>query len=330
MKKKSLNIPKVIIIILNWNGWSETIECLESLYQIEYQNYDVIVIDNGSKDDSIEKIYDYCLGKNKVESPYFSYQFKNKPILLFELNKKQFKKGGGLKSNFFGTPFNRRLILISLKKNSGFTGGNNIGCTYALKTFNPDYILLLNNDTVVEKRFLNELVEVSERSKDIGIVGPEIRFYDKPNEIQFGERYEKIKEPSIVGFVSGCAFLIKTDLIKTIGLFDPLFFTYWEEVDYIARSTKIGYKVMYVPTQNKVFHKHAVSSKKVPGLVDFFYNRNYVILSKKHSKNNREFYSEIYRFFKTEIKKYMRVHKTYHFLKGILAGLILSTFRKKV
>ena len=58
-----MNCPKVSIVVLNWNGWKDTIECLESLYRIRYPNYDVIVIDNGSRDESIEKIKNYCKGK---------------------------------------------------------------------------------------------------------------------------------------------------------------------------------------------------------------------------------------------------------------------------
>ncbi len=337
MEKKNINVPKVVIIILNWNGWSDSIECLESLYQINYQNYDVILVDNGSKDGSLEKIKDYCFGKIKVDSPYFSYRSKNKPIFTFELNKNQLKRGERLKSDFFDTPTDRRLILISLKKNIFFTGGNNIGCTYGLKTLKPDYILLLNNDTVVEKKFLNELIEISEKREEIGIIGPEIRYYDKPNEIQFGRIYKKFTDPSIVDFISGCAFLIKTKVVKSIGLFDPLFFNYYEEVDYIYRAKKAGYEILYVPTKNKVFHKHEVSSKKIPGFVKFFSTRNYIICTKKHSNTNKEFYLEILRFFKIEIKKYMNAqsilffkkYKTYYFLKGVLTGLILSIFREK-
>lgn len=64
-------LPNVSIIILNWNGWQDTVECLESLYQITYPNYDVIVIDNGSKDESIKKIKEWAKGKITVKSKFF-------------------------------------------------------------------------------------------------------------------------------------------------------------------------------------------------------------------------------------------------------------------
>ncbi|WP_370520470.1 glycosyltransferase family 2 protein [Thermococcus sp. LS2] len=85
--------PRVSIIILNWNGWRDTIECLESLYRITYLNYDVIVIDNGSRDNSIQKIREYCEGKIKVNSEFFKYSPYNKPIRVFEISEDEAKQG---------------------------------------------------------------------------------------------------------------------------------------------------------------------------------------------------------------------------------------------
>src|SRR3989344_9330156 len=112
--KNNKQFPKVSIIILNWNGWKDTIECLESLYKITYPNYEVIVVDNGSKDDSVKQI------------------------------RKVIKK-------------NTRLILN--KDNSGFAEGNNVAMRQVLKEKKSKYVLLLNNDTVVDKNFLEPLVE---------------------------------------------------------------------------------------------------------------------------------------------------------------------------
>ena len=92
-----MDYPRVSIIILNWNGWKDTIECLESIYQITYQNYDVIVVDNGSKDDSVQKIKEYCEGKIKVESKFFEYDPSNKPIYVLEYTREQAEKGGNFR-----------------------------------------------------------------------------------------------------------------------------------------------------------------------------------------------------------------------------------------
>jgi GT2 family glycosyltransferase len=71
-------MPRVSIIILNWNGWKDTIECLESVYQITYPNYDVIVVDNGSENESVEKIKEYAEGRLSVESHFFTLQKINR------------------------------------------------------------------------------------------------------------------------------------------------------------------------------------------------------------------------------------------------------------
>lgn len=119
--------PRVSIIILNWNGWKDTIECLESLYQITYQNYDVIVVDNGSEDESLEMIREYCQGKIKVESKFFEYSGENKPIKIVEYAREEAESGGGKEKEIEGLPSNRKLVIIKNEKNYGFAGDNNIG-----------------------------------------------------------------------------------------------------------------------------------------------------------------------------------------------------------
>ena len=74
--------PRVAVIIINWNGWENTIECLESLCKIDYPNYDTIIVDNASKDNSLEKMRDYFNGKIVIESNYVEYTAQNKPIMV--------------------------------------------------------------------------------------------------------------------------------------------------------------------------------------------------------------------------------------------------------
>ena len=329
MKNNKTNIPRVAIIILNWNGWLDTIECLESLYRINYQNYDVIVVDNGSKDNSLQKMENYCEGNIKIDPLYSSYDSSNKPISLLKLTKKEAESKVKLKKKFLNLANNRKLILISIKKNSGFARGCNTGSTFAISNLKPDYILLLNNDTVIEKNFLMELVKISEIDDMIGIVGPEILFYEKPHKNQFEDKYKEIRKPTEVDWVSGCAILIKIKLIKSIGLLDTIFFNYYEETDYIERAKKSGFKIFYVPTTHKIFHKYSATAKKIPGLYFFYMTRNFIIFKKKHS-NPKEFYSETFRFIRKGIRSYSHTRIFKYYLKGILSGVILSFIRKKV
>jgi len=107
--------PRVSIIILNWNGWEDTVECLESLYQITYKNYDLILVDNGSEDNSVDRIKEYCKGKIKVKSRFFEYSDKNKPIKIkiIEYTRDEVENinEGGIE-DFEDLPSNRKLIVI--------------------------------------------------------------------------------------------------------------------------------------------------------------------------------------------------------------------------
>jgi len=156
--------------------------------------------------------------------------------------------------------------LIENKKNLGFNGANNIGAQYAIKKYNPDYIFLLNNDTIIiHKNWLENLVEAGEKTPNAGIIGCKLIYPDgslqhyavenKIYDFAQGEKkeltkIEEKKENKIqeVKSIIGAAFLIKRELIDKIGLFDPLFFPiYGEEIDYCARARKNGYKMIYTP-----------------------------------------------------------------------------------
>ena len=301
--RESLNMnPKVSIVILNWNGWQDTIECLESLYQNNYHNYDVIVVDNASNNDSINKIKDYCNGKIKIESPFFEYDNFNKPISVLESN-----FNINWNENILSSP--RKLILIKNDKNEGFAEGNNIGIRYALENLDPDYILLLNNDTVVDKEFLVEMLKVSESNPKIGITGPKIYYYDELNRIWFARgkiswkfcrglnkgyneidegQYDQVAE---MEYASGCAFLIKREVIDKIGLIDKRFFLYFEEIDWTLRASVSGYKSVFVP-HGKVWHKISKSGGGIKGNVGLYYiTRNRWLLMKKWaSKSDFSFF----------------------------------------
>ena len=288
---------KVSIVILNWNGWQDTIECLESIYQNEYVNYEIIIVDNDSKDDSIEKIKSYCDGKIKIESPFFSYNPYNKPIKLIDI---QLNTNLVMENNFEHS--SKRLFLIKNDKNMGFAEGDNIGIRYALKKLDPDYIMLLNNDTVVDKDFLLEMLEVSESNNEIGIVGPKIYFYDDPNRIWFAKgkiswkfsrglnigyneidnkRHDDIAE---VEYVSGCAFLIKVEVINSIGLLDKRFFLYFEEIDWTLRAAELGFKSVFVP-KGKIWHKISKSGGGIKGKIGLYYiTRNRWLLMRRWAK----------------------------------------------
>jgi GT2 family glycosyltransferase len=306
--------PNVAVIILNWNGWKDTIECLESLYQINYPNFEVIVIDNHSQDESIQKIRDYCNGRLEVQSEFLQYQADNKPIKIVEITNKLNKNlKKSLKEQKVGNINSKRLILIKNDNNYGFAEGNNIGIRFALKNLESSYILLLNNDTVMDPEFLGEMVKTAESDKQIGFVGSKTYFYDKINTLQAvggGNIDFKLAESPEIGFnqeddgrydqlyeldyVGGACILTKTNVINEIGILDTNYYMYWEDVDWCFNGREAGYKSVYA-FKSKIWHKYGTSSKGY--FKTYYHNRNRLYFMRKHA-NKKVYHSFLYHYLK--------------------------------
>jgi hypothetical protein len=287
-------LPSVSIIVLNWNGWENTIECLESLYQIKYDNFNVVIVDNNSEDDSIKKIKDYCEGSLNIS---YNKEVK-KPIHVLDLINDEFESIKTVSDIFSDFPSNKRLILIKNDKNYGYAGGNNVGIRCSFKLLNPDYIMILNNDTIVNKDFLIELVKFADFDKEIGIIGPKIYYYDNPNVINsaggvikwrlgigvnigIGEvDIGQFNEFNYVDCLLGACILIKSSVIKKIGFLDEKFFLLLEETDFCFRAKIAGYKIVFYP-KSIVYHKEGFSGQMNP-LILYYMNRNRLLFFKKH------------------------------------------------
>lgn len=292
------NYPQVSIIILNYNGWQDTIECLESVYQINYPNYYVILIDNGSLNNSVEKIKEYCEGKIIVESKFFKYDQSNKPIKIFEFKREEIEDNKVEKLDLDSLLPNRRLIIIKNEKNYGFAEGNNIGIEFAFRHLKPEYILFLNNDTVVERNFLEELVKAIKDNDKTGSVQPILLRYDgltidslgqslvrKRLKI-FDEGYDKriydyeIKNIKKEIFGTCCAAaLYKVSVLKKIGYFDNDFFCIYEDVDLSFRIRLSEYKAYLIPS-SVVYHKRGISGRKDKflSIKNYLTLRNYIAI----------------------------------------------------
>jgi GT2 family glycosyltransferase len=185
-------------------------------------------------------------------------------------------------------------------QNLGFTGGNNVGMRDALAR-GTDYLLLLNNDTLVAPDFLAEMVQVAESDSRIGMVNPKIYYLEPARTLwyaggeyvpwrtfprHFGLRqlddgsYDRMRE---VSFATGCALLIKAGLAREIGLLDDIFFLSFEDVDWSVRALAAGYKAVYVPTA-VVWHRDSYVTVKNLGFArrEFYNMRNTVLCARKH------------------------------------------------
>ena len=355
MSKESFEFPRVSIIILNWNGWRDTVECLESVYRIDYPNYDVIVVDNASHDESIQKIKEYAQGKLKVKSKFFDYNPENKPIKVFELDEREALNGKFNRPLYEKYDSDRRMILIRNRGNYGYAGGNNVGIKFALGVLNPEYVLILNPDTVVEPSMVRDLIDTAENDKKAGILGPAVLYYDyngrsdvvdfagaflipwKGREVRLGCKrplHFLPKTPVEVDKVEGSCMLVKGDVFLSVGLFDEAFFCYWEETDLCVRTKQKGFKLLTVPT-TRIWHKKSTSTGG--GLSKFyvyhFYRNKLWFLRKNYPKSifvAHIIYTIIYETpfkFVQLVLKYKAIRTFIKYLFGIRDGMFKFGFR---
>ncbi|TAH27099.1 MAG: glycosyltransferase family 2 protein [Cytophagales bacterium] len=299
------NIQKVYIVILNFNGWRHTIECLESVFKLKYSNFSIVVVDNNSTDDSVKKIISWAKGDIQVkpESSCFDKLVipnVSKPLKLCVLNKEDIKDNFSYESNI--------LTLIPNNNNFGFADGNNIGITYAINQKDCKYVWLLNNDTVVPEDCLDGLISVFSKktNEKIGIVGSKLLYYRNPTTIQnIGVNYYKWiaytkeigafetdkgqfdKDNIQVDLVQGASMFVTKDYIQEVGMLSTDYFLYFEEVDWSIRGKELGYKCKYSPN-SVVYHKsgaatggNSYSFNKKSEISDFFHLRNKIIITRK-------------------------------------------------
>lgn len=244
--------PLTYIIILNWNGWQDTIDCVESCLKLTYSHVRILIVDNGSTDGSMVKLHE---------------RFPD-------------------------------IDLLQTGRNLGFAGGNNVGIRHALEQ-GADYVWLLNNDTIVDPSALSELVHIAKRDDTLGIVGSKIFYYDQPDVIWFAggwiqyltgncghigqhekdiNRSEKVTE---VDFITGCSLLIKSNVIKKVGLMDERYFLYYEDADWNLLVKECKYKIYYVPTA-KVWHKVSMAVGFGSPAAQYYLTRNSLLFILKH------------------------------------------------
>lgn len=270
-------MKKISLIILNWNGYKMTLNCLESVSKVTLKGFDleVVVVDNGSTDGSREHL-------RSVINDQFSVSRK--------------KQITGSRSPI-------AIKLIENEKNLGFVGGNNVGIKYALEN-GADYVCLLNNDTRVDPDFLSQLVQAADSDKKIGVVGGKI-YFEKGYEFH-KEKYKKedlgkiiwyaggvIDWANVYGshrgvdevdngqydktvetdFVTGCLMLVKKEVFQKIGLLDEKYFMYNEDNDFCQRAKRNGFKLIYTP-KAVIWHLNAGSSRSGSALQEYFMTRN--------------------------------------------------------
>lgn len=269
---------KVFVVILSWQRANDTIDCINSLLKskVDGIELEVVVVDNGSKDESVEELK----------------KLKTKEI--------------------------KNLKIIENKENLGFAGGNNVGIRYALK-YGADYVMVLNNDTEVDKDLLSNLVSFMEKNASAGVASPKVYFYpgfefhkDRYKKEDLGRviwyaggdvdwrnvygtncgvdevdkgQYDETRE---TGFVTGACMFVKVKTLKKVGLFDERYYLYLEDADLSMRIKKSGLKVLYVPYAH-LWHKVSQSSAIGSDLNDYFITRNRLLFGMKYAPLRTKF-----------------------------------------
>jgi GT2 family glycosyltransferase len=277
--------PKVAIIILNWNSFQDTIDCLESVQKVDYENLEVIIVDNASKDKSLEKILSWC-SQNKIWCQQLSYEPDDLTIesaVNSAINDDSGSKGA-----------KQHLLLIKLSKNTGFCLGNNIGMKQATAD-GADFFLILNNDTTVTPSFLKPLVEAAQQDENIGLVGGIICYAENPDLIWFaggsfdkylesardhnGEFYSGVAFDRILDtdWISGCMTLVPRRVYDQLGGYYEEYFIWSEEWDYSLRAKKAGYRLV-IASGSRIFHKVGRSLGVMKPLSYYYGTRNRLML----------------------------------------------------
>lgn len=243
----------IAIIIVNYNGKEDTTECLLSLEKSHYKHFLPIVIDNGSTDQS---------------SLFLREKFP-------------------------------KLILLESEENLGFAGGNNLGIEKAL-SIGCDAVLLLNNDVIIDEDMLGAFAKATKQYPD-SILGGKVFRFDEPELLDhIGGRWipSELKY-DLVGFrkpgkthfnevlsldyIYGCAMLIPRVILEKIGLLEPKFFLYWEEVDYCTRAKKAGFSLLFLPNA-RLWHKGSASlTEQIPPKAYYFWRNRLFWLKRNYS-----------------------------------------------
>jgi GT2 family glycosyltransferase len=243
--------PHVVTIVLNNKRCDDTLACLASLEQNNYENHSVIVLDNGSNDGTVQVI-----------------QSAFPMVQIFELT-----------------------------ENRGYAGNNNIGLKIVLDQ-QVDWVFVLNDDTIVDSDCLSLLVEVGESDRKIGIVGPMVYHHSEPELIQSAGGYlssyweaghfaqneadqGQFIKPRFVDWISGCAIMVRREVIEQVGLLDERFFCYWEEIDWCLRASQSGWNIIHVPWA-KLWHKGVQPDYQPNPWVTYYVTRNRFLMLAKH------------------------------------------------
>lgn len=264
----------IAIILVNWNGHEDTVECLEALMRLDNNtsSFRIIISDNSPDRTSLNYILDWCAGKISVDltSPVWT------SMPLERCHQPDYKVWDGSQpGNFLDAPL---ITIIHNGENLGFAGGNNVGIRLALTNPKVDNIWLLNNDTVCRPDSLDHLERRMIGDQKLGVLGSTLVYYDQPTKAQglggwfdgrrgWGDHIgkfaslnslpQKVDVEKKMTYVIGASMLVRREFIQDIGIMSEYYFLYFEEMDWSERNA--GRFLMGWEPHSVVYHKEGSS-----------------------------------------------------------------------
>lgn len=282
----------VAILILNYNSSEDTIECLESVLKLEGAEFKVFIVDNSSEQSHLRKIMQWAEGEeNNLKTSFKELVY---PLVTKPISYQYFTEGEKIIEK------DCKIIFIRANKNRGFAAGNNIALRHIKENIHYSNVWLLNNDTVVEKGALAELVKKSSNTN--GIIGSLLFYYSNPTILQGlggnfnkwfgtskpiknGAKLKDVTGQEIIDYPIGASMLVTQDFLLKIGLMDESYFLYYEEIDWVLRGQKLGFRTTF-SKKSIVYHKVGTSIGSGKGLIrsefsDYYTLKNRLKITKK-------------------------------------------------
>lgn len=289
-------LPSVMIVLVNWNRHQDTLACLDSLLQLQEQNWFVVLCDNGSADGSAEQFRLWAGQNGRVYRQISTAEMDQLPA---------------------ASPACTSLTCIASEENMGFAAANNWALAYALRLESVQYVWLLNNDTTVDPAALSALLLVAGQNGSIGMCGSTVLEMDNPRRVQCygGGQYDfwtgwtrHIGEGAVwaraassenlrrqveqrLDFVYGASMLVSRRFLQEIGLMSEEYFLYFEELDWALRA-KGCFQLGYAP-DSLVWHRGGSSTlladKQKSELADYYMLRNRVLFTLRHHHHSALF-----------------------------------------
>jgi GT2 family glycosyltransferase len=306
-------MSKVYVVIVNYQNWKDTLECLQSLFCSTYDQFKVFVVDNASTNDSLQQLRSNI---HKDDNRF------SKAVDSVELTGKEFSAVRDIDQ----LP---DLVFIQHGKNKGFASGNN-GVLQKLREENG-YIWLLNPDMTVEENTMSALAHFAEQHDKRSIIGSVIKFHEEPGKVySYGgakvnfntatvDFITKPEEHSAIDFITGGSLFVYASAFKEVGLLPENYFLYWEETDWCYHAKSIGYRLVVCP--GAICYDKVSTTIGRSFMADYYYTRNGLLFTSKYKKEKVPV-----ALFMTLLRMFKRImggqwKRSYGVYKGMLAFL---------